>query len=229
MIKIHHQRKLSLPAAIVGFSLLVVFVSACSGSTKGDIDAYCALVDENFEIGLANSGIELDDLEALLEVSPDGITNVVEKLRNTLADIAEIDEIDQLFAATFDPDALVAQQKFEIYNADECGISIEAMAAALKANQGLVENELRTFLEGNEVFSSWINNISTSITFDGVKVVGAQATFLTPSEPDQGLSVCHAISLWIYVLKEAEGEILVFDNAREIVRRNASDTKCVEV
>ena len=40
---------------------------------------------------------------------------------------------------------------------------------------------------------------------------------------------CHAISLWMYALKEAEGEILVFDDSREIVRRNASDTKCVEV
>ena len=96
--------------------MVVGALTSCSGSTNGDIDAYCALVEDNFEIGLANSGIELDDLEALLEVSPDEIANVVEKLRNTLADIAEIDELDQLFAATFDPDALVAQQKFEIFS-----------------------------------------------------------------------------------------------------------------
>jgi hypothetical protein len=154
---------------------------------------------------------------------------VVEKLRNSLADIAEIDELDQLFAATFDPDALVAQQKFEIYNADECGISVEAVAAALKVNQGLVEADLLEFLEGNNVFSPWIEKISISLAFDGVTVQGAQVTFITPAEQDQALSVCHAISLWMYALKEAEGGILVFDDSREIVRRNASDAKCVEV
>ena len=67
-------------------------IASCSGSSNGDIEAYCALVEENFEIGLANSGIEQDDLEALLIVSPVEIASVVEKLRNTLADIAEIDE-----------------------------------------------------------------------------------------------------------------------------------------
>ena len=67
------------------------------------------------------------------------------------------------------------------------------------------------------------------MSFDGVKVLGVQITFLTPSDPNQGLNVCHAVSLWMYALKEAEGEILVFDDSREIVRRNASDTKCVEV
>tara|TARA_B100000953_G_scaffold293910_1_gene283011 strand:+ start:134 stop:763 length:630 start_codon:yes stop_codon:yes gene_type:complete len=205
------------------------FFPACSSSSDGDIDAYCVLVEENFEIGLSNSGIELDDLEALVAVSPKGIVKVVEKLRNSLADIAEIDELDQLFAATFDPDALVAQQKFEIYNADECGISIEAVAAALKVNQGLVEAELLEFLEGNSIFSPWIEKISISLIFDGVTVQGAQVTFITPAEQDQALSVCHAISLWMYALKEAEGGILVFDDSREIVRRNASDTKCVEV
>jgi len=227
--KVRRRLKFTVALVLIGFFIVAGTIASCSGSSNGDIEAYCALVEENFEIGLANSGIEQDDLEALLIVSPVEIASVVEKLRNTLADIAEIDELDQLFAATFDPDALVAQQKFEIFNADECGISIEAIAAALKANQNLVEDELLVFLEGNEVFSSWINNVSISMSFDGVKVLGVQVTFLTSSEPDQGLSVCHAVSLWMYALKEAEGEILVFDDSREIVRRNASDTKCVEV
>tara|TARA_B100000686_G_C16722649_1_gene935873 strand:- start:198 stop:866 length:669 start_codon:yes stop_codon:yes gene_type:complete len=213
------------------FSILIALVisPACSGSVDGDIDAYCALVEENFEIGLSNSGIELEDLEALLAVSPKEIIKVVEKLRNSLADIAEIDELDQLFAATYDPGALVAQQKFEIYNADECGISVEAIAAALKVNQGLIEEELVKFLESNDVFSSWIEKVSISLVFDGITVQGAEVTFLTSAEQGQALEVCHAISLWMYALKEAEGGILVFDDSREIVRRNASDTKCVEV
>tara|TARA_B100000131_G_scaffold149324_1_gene144983 strand:- start:282 stop:911 length:630 start_codon:yes stop_codon:yes gene_type:complete len=209
--------------------MAVGVLTACSGSTNGDIEAYCALVEENFEIGLANSGIELEDLEALLEVSPDEIANVVEKLRNTLADIEEIDELDQLFAATFDPGAQVAQQKFEIFNADECGISAEAIAAALKVNQDLIQGELIAFLEGNNIFSSWTGDVNISLIFDGITIQGAHVTFLTPSEQGQALSVCHAISLWMYALKEAEGEILIFEDSREIVRRNASDTKCAEV
>ena len=52
-------------------------IASCSGSSNGDIEAYCALVEGNFEIGLANSGIEQDDLEALLIVSPVEIACVV--------------------------------------------------------------------------------------------------------------------------------------------------------
>ena len=137
--------------------------------------------------------------------------------------------MDQLFAATFDPDALVAQQKFEIFNADECGISVEAIAAALKANQDLIQGELVQFLEDNDISSSWTGDVNISLVFDGLTIQGAQVTFLTASEQGQALSVCHAISLWMYALKEAEGEILIFEDSREIVRRNASDTKCVEV
>ncbi len=224
-----HRLKFPVTTVAVSFFMVIGALTACSGSTNGDIDAYCTLVEDNFEIGLANSGIELEDLEALLEVSPDEIATVVEKLRNTLADIAEIDELDQLFAATFDPDALVAQQKFEIFNADECGISVEAIAAALKANQDLIQGELVQFLEDNDISSSWTGDVNISLVFDGLTIQGAQVTFLTPSEQGQALRVCHAISLWMYALKEAEGEILIFEDSREIVRRNASDTKCVEV
>lgn len=202
---------------------------SCSNSSDGDIEAYCSLVEENFEIGLANSGIELEDLDALLDVSPKTIVKVVEKLRNSLADIAEIDELDQLFAATFDPDALIAQQTFEIFNADECGISVEAIAAALRINQQLIEAELVDFLKENAVYAPWVEKISVSLKFDAVVIQGSEATFTTPAETGEALNVCHAISLWMYSLKEAEGSILIFDNTREIVRRNASDTRCVKV
>ncbi len=223
------RTKLSTVAYSIGVIILLGSSFACSSSSDGDIDAYCSLVEENFEIGLSNSGIELDDLEALLAVSPKEIVKVVEKLRNSLADIAEIDELDQLFAATFDPDAIVAQRKFEIFNAEECGISVEAVAAALKANQDLIQGELVKFLEGNNIVSSESGSVNISLVFDGVTIQGAQVTFLMPSEQGQALSVCHAISLWMYALKEAEGQILIFEDSREVVRRNASDTKCVEV
>lgn len=223
------RRKLSPLGLFAGICLCVALLPSCANSSDGDIEAYCDLVEENFEIGLDNSGIELKDLDALLDVSPKIIVKVVEKLRNSLADIAEIDELDQLFAATFDPDALIAQQTFEIFNADECGISAEAIAAALRINQQIIETELLDFLKENEVYAPWVEKIVVSLKFNASVVQGAEATFITPRETGDALNVCHAISLWMFGVKEVEGSILIFDSTREVVRRNASDTRCVKV
>ncbi len=223
------RRKLSILGLFAGICLCIALLPSCSNSSDGDIEAYCGLVEENFEIGLANSGIELEDLDSLLDVSPKIIVKVVEKLRNSLADIAEIDELDQLFAATFDPDALIAQQTFEIFNADECGISVEAIAAALRINQQLIEADLLDFLEKNVVYASWVGKIIVSLKFNSSVIQGAEATFITQAETGEALNVCRAISLWMFAIKEVEGSVLIFDSTREVVRRNASDTRCVKV
>jgi len=223
------RRNLSILGLFASICLCIALLPSCSNSSDGDIEAYCGLVEANFEIGLTNSGIELEDLDALLDVSPKIIVKVVEKLRNSLADIAEIDELDQLFAATFDPDALIAQQTFEIFNADECGISVVAIAAALRINQQLIEAELLDFLEENVVYAPWIGKIIVSLKFNASVIQGAEATFITPAETGEALNVCHAISLWMFAIREAEGSILIFDSTREVIRRNASDTRCVKV
>ena len=80
MTKVRRRLKFTVALVLIGFFIVAGTIASCSGSSNGDIEAYCALVEENFEIGLANSGIEQDDLEALLTVSPVEIASVVEKL-----------------------------------------------------------------------------------------------------------------------------------------------------
>ena len=104
--------------------VLPVIVSSCGGNTDGDIDAYCNLISKNLELGIPDSNLPIEELDLLITLAPSEVRKIVTKIRNSSADIAEITNLDQLFAATFDPEALSAQSAFQTFNTENCDISI---------------------------------------------------------------------------------------------------------
>lgn len=94
------------------FFVVSLAASACGGGNQGDVDAYCKLIRTG----------HADDLEALVEVAPPEIRDTVIELDNATRGLADIDELDQLFDAAFDPDAQAARTRFTEFSSDMCGV-----------------------------------------------------------------------------------------------------------
>ena len=88
-----------LVAVLVATCLIA---AACGGSDDGDVEAYCELVNNGV-------GTETSEFESLLEVAPPEIRDAVNELTNTTREFDDIEEIDELFDAAFDPDAQAAR------------------------------------------------------------------------------------------------------------------------
>ena len=131
---------------MVSASLAVTLVS-CSRSADGDINAYCNLLSDNLDMGIPDTNLAIEELDLLIAFSPSEVRETVTKIRNTSADIAEITDLDQLFAATFDPEALTAQSFFQKFNANNCDISTAVVENLLVTAQKSSQTELNNFIQ----------------------------------------------------------------------------------
>ena len=216
------RKILTLSVAVMLFSMIV---ASCGGKPDGDINAYCDLISQNFDLGIPDTNLPIEELDLLITLAPSEVRKVVTKIRNTSADIAEIADLDQLFAATFDPEALNAQNSFQAFNVFQENFLVIATQDAFKA-------ELENFLVTNYPEAAWNEKAEISIIFNGIDISGLEGSLpnenkiLDQQEIDTAESLCQALSLWLYAVQEKDGMILVTSGENRIIDRKSGNGSC---
>jgi len=124
-----------LLALLVAILAATLFMASCGTNTDGDLNAYCVVLAKNLDLGIPDTNLPIDELDLLITLAPSEVKKIVTKIRNTSADGAEISALDQLFAATFDPEAIEAQNFFQTYNAQNCNNEPEVMQDLVSEKQ----------------------------------------------------------------------------------------------
>jgi hypothetical protein len=206
--------------------VLPVIVSSCGGNTDGDIDAYCNLISKNLELGIPDSNLPIEELDLLITLAPSEVRKIVTKIRNSSADIAEITNLDQLFAATFDPEALSAQSAFQTFNTENCDISIQEVEDVVLATQRGIQADLDDFLLLNYSEETWNEKAEISVIFNGIEISGIQASLMETNEVAAAASLCQALSLWLYAVQERDGVVLINSADSQIIERKSEYSNC---
>ena len=223
------RKILTVSVVVILFSMIA---ASCGGKPDGDINAYCDLISQNFDLGIPDTNLPIEELDLLITLAPSEVRKVVTKIRNTSADIAEITDLDQLFAATFDPEALNAQNSFQAFNAQNCEISSQVVENLVVATQNAFETELENFLLVNYPEAAWNEKAEISIIFNGIEISGLEGSLpdenkiLDQREIDTAESLCQALSLWLYAVQEQDGMILVTSGENRIIDRKSGTASC---
>ncbi len=217
---------------LVTVILLSMTAASCGGKSDGDIDAYCDLISKNLDLGIPDTNLPIEELDLLITLAPSEVRKVVTKIRNTSADIAEITDLDQLFAATFDPEALNAQNSFQAFNTQNCEISSQVVENLVMATQDTFQTELENFLSTNYPEAAWNEKAEISIIFNGIEISGLEGflpdenKILDQTEIKTAESLCQALSLWLYAVQEQDGMILVTSGENRIIDRKSENASC---
>ena len=207
---------------------LIVTVSAvsCGNNSDGDVTAYCDVISKNLDLGVPDTNLPIDQLDLLITLAPSEVKKVVTKIRNTSADVAEISALDQLFAATFDPEAIDAQNTFQIYNSQNCNINTDIVEDLVSATQASIQSELEQFLSVNYEEENWGNEAQIDVVFNGIVIVGVKGSLALGSGFQDAESLCQALSLWLYAVKEVEGTVIVSVGENEVIERSSENLSC---
>lgn len=205
-----------LVAVLVATSLLAV---ACGGSDDGDVDAYCQLVNNGV-------GTENTEFGALLEVAPPEITDAVNELANTTREFDDIEEIDELFDAAFDPDAQAARLAFNTHATDACGYEPPADEdEALRFSSNGIR--LRQYVSENFGNDEWPDKVTYRVAeaSDG-QIFEVTARFIDDPEDDEALDACAALGVWLYVALGAAGEVRIEHEGEVVAQRLTQTATC---
>ena len=212
--------------------LLSVTTTSCGGNSDGDISAYCNLISNNLDRGIPDTNLPIEELDLLIAFAPAEVRKAVTKIRNTSADIAEITDLDQLFAATFDPEALNAQSLFQTFNTQNCDISTKVVEDLVITTQDTFRSDLENFLLTNYSGAAWNEKAEISIIFNGIEISGLEASLpdeneiLDQNEIDMAESLCQALSLWLYAVLEQSGAIRIMSGDNRIIDRKSEKLSC---
>lgn len=192
---------------------------ACGGDDGADPEAFCELIRAGVGIQVVSESSQEDGLQALLEVAPDDIEDAVQELANTTRGLRDIDELDQLFDAAFDPDAQAARDEFNAYAVDICGYEGEALSDGELASATDLLNDLRTFVAQSFTGESWTSKVRYDVTEDDGALVSVDITFIIGAIDDEPIQACNAVSVYAYSLQDATGDVTVIDDDLVVARR----------
>ena len=165
------------------------------------------VIAKNLDLGIPDTNLPIEELDLLITLAPSEIKKTATKIRNSSADVAEISALDQLFAATFDPEAIEAQNFFQTYNAQNCNIETEVVQDLVSEKQAETRNELELFLTSNYSEANWNDKTETIVIFNGIEIIGLNGKLPLGSGFQEADALCQALSLWLYAVKEIEGTI----------------------
>lgn len=128
---------------------LALVVAACGGEDQGDEEAFCDLLRQGVGIGSDDAEVNPGDFALLGGVAPPEIRDAVRQLANTARSLDEItdDNLDELFSAAFDPDAVAARQALVAYAISVCRIDQGALAGGRIASDEVLVAEVTRYLE----------------------------------------------------------------------------------
>ena len=224
-----HTRKATgkpLSAILAVLLAVIPITTSCGSNADGDLDAYCDVVAKNLDLGIPDTNLPIDELDLLISLAPSEIKKIVTKIRNTSADVAEISALDQLFAATFDPEAIEAQNFFQTYNAQNCNIETEVVQDLVADKQADTQNELELFLTSNYADANWNEETETTVIFNGIEIIGLNGKLPLGSGFQEADELCQALSLWLYAVKEIEGTINIQVGDNKVLERTSEKLSC---
>ncbi len=217
-----------LVAATLALGLVA---SACGGDDNVDPEAFCALIREGKAIEASNQATQIQEFDLLLEVAPDEISDAVQQLANTTRGLRNIEELDQLFEAAFDPEAQAARTDFNDYAVTICGYRGDALADGQVTASTSPLNDLRAFVDQRFSTDLW----RAKVRFDpetesgGTGVGDVEVTFITEPDDGEAMEACEAVAIWAFELQESSGEVRVLHDDLVLVSSTGPGDTCVEV
>lgn len=208
---------------------IAVVVAACGGGNSGDLETYCALLRDGVGLRASNTSVQESEFEQLLEVAPSDVRGAVLELSNATRSLEDIDELDQLFDAAFDPDAQAARVAFNEHAAQACGVSGQAIPGGAVATTAGIVADLRAYVDNNFSGSAWLPKVRYDVQLADEELDGVKVTFVVGASDDEATQACAAISVYVYELRGANGEVTVVDDGLVTVRRASADALCEEV
>jgi hypothetical protein len=216
-----------IPLMLSSIMITVLLIApSCSSGTDGDLDAYCDVISTNLDLGKPDTNLPIDQLDILISLAPSEVKKIATEIRNISADVAEITQLDQLFAATFDPEAIEAQNSFQLYNSQNCDINAAVVEDLVSATQTETQTELNQFLTTNYDETNWNSTTNVEVIFNGIKTVGIKGTLPLGSGFREAESLCQALSLWLYAVKELEGTISIQVGDNPVLERSSEKLIC---
>lgn len=205
--------------------MMAIVVAACSGGKSGDLESYCALLQDGVGLQSANTPVQEPEFEQLLGVAPSDVRDAVRELSNTTRSLEEIKELDQLFDVAFDPAAQAARRRFNEHATQVCGINRGELILSATTSADVIA-DLRAYADDNFGGSSWLPKVRYDVKFEGEDLVGIDVTFVVDARDDETAQACAAVSVYFYELLEAIGEVSVINEGLVAVRRTGSLAPC---
>lgn len=211
--------------------LIAAFVTACllascsEAEPDGNEQAFCALLADG--VGLFEADVSLGDFTRLNAVAPTEIRPTVNRLRNAALDLSEIDPLDveALFNARFDPNALNARAALESYAISTCELDLDGGPPV--PIDTLAEN-LRTYLDENFASAPWVNNITLEPGTVTGRLESVIAQLVNPPGSDaEAGEVCRALSVYLYEISNGGGTITVQHNSDVVAFRSGREASCM--
>ena len=209
---------------VAAFVAISVLAASCGGSDDGDIDAYCELVNNG--VGTVQPDDGPIDFTPLLDVAPPDISDAVNELANTTREFDDIEELDELFDAAFDPDAQAARLAFNTHATDVCGYEPPAdEEESLRFSSNGIQ--LREYVSENFGSDAWPDKVVYRVAeaSDG-QIFDVTARFIDDPEGDEALDACAALGVWLYVAIAADGEVRVEHEGEVVAQRLTRSATC---
>jgi hypothetical protein len=223
-----HDGAVKFRAAAVLVSLALL-AAGCGGDDSADPEAFCDLIRRGVA-NIADQDGQSSGFADLLDVAPDEISDAVQELANTTGGLATIEELDQLFAAAFDPEAQAARTAFNDYAVEICGYEGEALSDGQLTSATDLLNDLQAFVAESFSGESWTSKVRYDIEEDEGALVGVRVTFILRAAGSEPVRACNAVSVWAYQRRGAVGEVSVVDDQLVAALRTGPDASgCTEV
>ena len=78
----------AIPAVLL---IVTSLTTSCGSNTDGDLNAYCDVIAKNLDLGIPDTNLPIEELDLLITLAPSEIKKTATKIRNTSADVVEID------------------------------------------------------------------------------------------------------------------------------------------
>lgn len=214
--------------ALVVAVVLVLGAVACGGEEDpGDPDAFCDLLRAG--VGFGTEPERLDELEA---VAPPDIRVTVRQLANTARSLDQIPDqnLDELFSAAFDPEAIEARAELRRYAVDSCGSPAELIdePGSTVSDQDAADAAIVEYLANNFRTTAWVDDLDVTATLAFGRLESVQARFFTPpASPDDALAACNALAVYLYEIHDGTGEVNVELGDTLLAGRSGPDAPCV--
>ncbi|MGI9622572.1 MAG: hypothetical protein ACR2PK_07025 [Acidimicrobiales bacterium] len=207
--------------------LLAVIAAGCGGGNNGDEEAYCDLIRSGVAIAPADQAGQAAGFEELLEVAPEEVRDAVQQLRNTTRGLTEIEEVEQLFEAAFDPDAQAARMLFNQHAVEVCEFDGQALSDDRLGSAADPLNNLLAYVANNFVGEVWTTKVRYDIQQgEDASLESVTITFVLAPSGNEHVQACNALAVYLYEIERAEGEVTVVDGGDVVVRRASPDGSC---
>lgn len=199
------------------------FTSGCSDPVDpGDVAAFCDLVSSGAVPTTSNA--DPSQLAALEAVAPPEVRPVIDRLRQSAVRLDELadDDLDGLFAAQFNPDAIDAQAQLEAYATATCGVG-PGQEATVDPD---IVKELNEYLALSAAGRPWLEAIQVIPASKDGQAQSVRVVFVSEPQDGEAEEVCVNVSGWLYGTAGGTGAVTVDYRGAIVAQRVGPDGTC---